>query len=69
MFDIVQLFHENYWRFFKGNALQIQRKIRTLPLKEIKKIQWKRLKKLLEYIYSNNEFYKNLWRRKHQNYL
>jgi len=59
MLDIVQLLHENYWRFFKGNILQTQRKIRTLPLDEIKKIQWKRLKKLLDYVYGNNEFYKN----------
>lgn len=59
MIDINNIVLENYWRFFKGNVLQKQRKIRQLPLQEIKKIQWKRLKKLLDYVYNNNEFYKD----------
>lgn len=52
---------KNYWRFFKRNYYKsylIQREIRKLPLKEIKKIQWKRLKDLLDYVYTNNDFYK-----------
>jgi phenylacetate-CoA ligase len=59
MVDITNIVLENYWRFFKGNVLQQQRKIRQLPLQEIKKIQWKRLKNLLDYVYINNEFYKD----------
>jgi phenylacetate-CoA ligase len=59
MVDISHIFLENYWKFFKGNVLQKQRKIRQLPLDEIKKIQWKRLKNLLDYVYNNNEFYKD----------
>jgi phenylacetate-CoA ligase len=59
MVEMSQIILENYWRFFKGNILQKQRKIRQLPFHEIKKIQWKRLKKLLDYVYNNNEFYKN----------
>ena len=53
---------ENYWKFFKNNyysSFQKQREIRKLPLNEIKKIQWKKLKKILEYVYYNNEFYRN----------
>ena len=50
---------ENYWKIFKNNSLQKQRDIRKLPLDEIKKIQWERLKKLLDYIYKNNEFYRD----------
>jgi hypothetical protein len=52
---------KNYWKFFKRNYYKsylVQKEIRKLPLSEIKKIQWKRLKKLLDYAYENNEFYK-----------
>jgi len=59
MVDMNHIILENYWRFFKGNILQKQRKIRQLSLHEIKKIQWKRLKKLLDYVYNNNDFYKD----------
>lgn len=34
-----------------------QKEIRTLPLDEIQKIQWYRLKELLEYIYNSSVFY------------
>ena len=39
-----------------GNYLK-QKEIRKLPLKEIQKIQWNRLKELLEYIYTSSVFY------------
>ena len=57
----MRIIHENYWKFFKDNCLQKQRRIRKLPLDEIKKIQWKRLKNLLDYIYSHNEFYRDFF--------
>lgn len=59
MIDINHIILENYWRFFKGNILQKQRKIRQIPLQEVRKIQWKRLKNLLDYVYINNDFYKD----------
>lgn len=52
---------KNSWRVFKRNYYKsylIQREIRKLPLEVIKKIQWKRLKDLLNYAYNNNDFYK-----------
>ena len=52
---------KNYWRYFKKEYYKnyiIQKKIRQLPIEEIKKIQWKRLKDLLNYAYNNNDFYK-----------
>jgi len=39
-----------------GNYLK-QKEIRKLPLNEIQKIQWNRLKELLEYIYTSSVFY------------
>lgn len=41
-----------------NNGLEKQRKIRKLPINQIKKIQWKRLKKLLDFVYENNIYYK-----------
>jgi len=52
---------KNYWKFFKRNYYKsylVQKEIRKLPLCEIKNIQWKRLKSLLDYVYINNDFYK-----------
>jgi phenylacetate-CoA ligase len=52
---------KNYWKYFKRTHYKsyiIQKKIRQLPLDEIKKIQWKRLKDLLNYAYNNIDFYK-----------
>jgi len=52
---------KNYWKYLKRahyKSYIIQKKIRQLPLDEIKKIQWKRLKDLLNYAYNNNDFYK-----------
>ena len=47
----MRIIHENYWKFFKDNVLQKQRDIRRLSLNEIKRIQWERLKTLLNYVY------------------
>jgi phenylacetate-CoA ligase len=52
---------KNYWKYFKRpyyHSYINQKKIRQLSLDEIKKIQWKRLKDLLVFVYNNNEFYK-----------
>ena len=52
---------KNYWKYFKREHYKsyiTQKKIRKLPIDEIKKIQWNRLKNLLNYNYNNNEFYK-----------
>jgi len=52
---------KNYWKYFKREYYKsyiFQKKIRQLPLNEIQKIQWKRLKELLNYAYNNNDFYK-----------
>jgi len=57
-----EIIFENYWRLFKTDyyrSLHKQRAVRILPLNEIKDIQWKRLKKILEHIYNNNEFYRD----------
>ena len=53
---------KNYWKHFKRRYYKsyiTQKKIRQLPLNEIKKIQWKRLKNLLNYTYNNNDFYRD----------
>jgi len=53
---------KNYWKYFKREYYKsyiTQKKIRQLSLSEIKKIQWKRLKDLLNYAYNNNDFYKD----------
>jgi len=52
---------ENYWKFIKREHYKsyiTQKRARQLPIDEIKKIQWKRLKNLLNYVYNNNDFYK-----------
>ncbi|MDH7506376.1 MAG: hypothetical protein QHH15_01110 [Candidatus Thermoplasmatota archaeon] len=52
---------KSYWKYLKKEYYKsyiTQKKIRKLPINEIKKIQWKRLKDLLKYVYNNNEFYK-----------
>ena len=57
----MSLIIKNYWKYFKREYYKsyiTQKKIRKLPLDEIKKIQWKRLKDLLNYVYNNNDFYK-----------
>ena len=58
----MKIVFEKYWKYFKKpyyQSLQKQRYIRKLSITEIKDIQWKRLKKILDYIYNNNEFYRN----------
>ena len=57
----MSLIVKNYWKYFKRNYYKsylVQREVRKLPLEEIKKIQWKRLKELLNFVYKNNLFYK-----------
>lgn len=52
---------KNYWKYFRREYFKsyvLQKRIRSLSLEEIKKIQWKRLKDLLNYVYNNNDFYK-----------
>lgn len=61
----MKIVFESYWKIFKKNhykSLQRQRAIRKLSLYEIKRIQWKRLKKILEYAYNNNEFYRDYFK-------
>jgi len=51
---------KNYWRYLKREYYKsyiIQKKIRELPLEEIKKIQWKKLKKLIQHAYMHSKFY------------
>jgi phenylacetate-CoA ligase len=53
---------KNYYKYFKKQhykSYTIQKKIRGLPLDEIKKIQWKRLKELLNYAYNNCDYYRD----------
>ena len=52
---------KNYYKCVKRahyKSYVIQKRVRRLPIDEIKKIQWKRLKDLLNYAYRNNDFYK-----------
>ncbi len=51
---------ESYWRLFQRRfyaSWREQRRIRTLPLPEIRRLQWRRLKQLLQYAYENTDFY------------
>jgi phenylacetate-CoA ligase len=51
---------ETYWRLFQRRfyaSWREQRRVRALPLPEIRQIQWRRLKKLLQYAYENTDFY------------
>jgi len=51
---------KNYWKYFKRkyyNSYITQKKIRNLPLAEIQKIQWNRLKELLQIVYESSDFY------------
>ena len=57
----MNLINEAYWKLFKGDVLQDQRRIRKLPLRQIKKIQWGRLKHLLQQAYTHSEFYRSLF--------
>ncbi len=48
------------WKTFKPefyNNYLTQKEIRKMPLAEIQKIQWNRLKELLEFVYNSSEFY------------
>ena len=57
----MKIIHEAYWMLFKNDCIRRQRKIRREPLEAIKDIQWRRLKKLLNYVYKNNDFYKSIF--------
>ncbi len=51
---------EAYWRLFQRRFYASwceQRRIRALPLPEIRQLQWRRLKELLQYAYENTDFY------------
>lgn len=53
---------KNYWKYFRRDyykSYMLQKRVRQLSLDEIKKIQWKRLKDLLNYAYNNTDFYKD----------
>jgi phenylacetate-CoA ligase len=51
---------ETYWRLFQSRfyaSWREQRRVRALPLPEIRELQWRRLKALLQYAYENTDFY------------
>jgi hypothetical protein len=51
---------ETYWRLFQRRfyaSWREQRHVRALPLPEIRQLQWRRLKALLQYAYENTDFY------------
>ena len=51
---------KNYWKYFKRKyykSYTTQKQIRNLPLAEIQKIQWNRLKELLQTVYESSDFY------------
>jgi len=53
--------YDTYWRLFQNRfylSLQEQRRIRTLPLPEIQRLQWTRLKQLLQYAFDHTDFYR-----------
>ncbi len=53
------------WMILKSDLYKSylnQKKIREMPLDYIQKIQWKRLKELLEYSYKNSSFYHDLFK-------
>ncbi len=52
---------ETYRRLFNRRfyaSCREQRRIRALPLPEIRQLQWRRLKQLLQYAYENTDFYR-----------
>ena len=51
---------ETYWRLFQRRfyaSWREQRRVRALPLPEIHRLQWLRLKQLLQYAFENTDFY------------
>jgi hypothetical protein len=53
--------YDLYWRLFQNRfyvSRQEQRRIRTMPLHEIRTLQWTRLKQLLQYAFDNTDFYR-----------
>lgn len=57
----MKFIHEIYWKLVKKDRYRIQRKTRALPLHEIKRIQWHRLKQLLNYVYTNTDYYRDIF--------
>ena len=52
---------ETYWRLFQRRfyvSWREQRRVRALPLPEIRQLQWRRLKHLLQYAFENTDFYR-----------
>jgi len=61
MYQTMSFVIKSYWKYLKRDYYKsyiTQKKIRALSLDDIKKIQWKRLKNLLDYVYNNNNYYK-----------
>jgi phenylacetate-CoA ligase len=53
--------HETYWKLFQPRfyaSWRQQKQIRVLPLAEIRRLQWLRLKQLLQYAFDNTDFYR-----------
>jgi phenylacetate-CoA ligase len=51
---------EAYWRLFQRRfyaSCREQRRVRALPVTEIRVLQWQRLKELLQYAYENTDYY------------
>ncbi|MCL5281480.1 MAG: hypothetical protein M1376_16405 [Planctomycetes bacterium] len=52
---------ETYWRLFQKRfyaSWREQRRVRALPLSEIRRLQWQRLKQLLQYAFDHTDFYR-----------
>lgn len=55
-----RLLHESYWKLFQRRfyaSWRQQRQIRTLPLPEIRQLQWIRLKQVLQHAFDHTDFY------------
>jgi phenylacetate-CoA ligase len=53
--------YDVYWCLFRNRfyeSMQEQRRIRMLPLHEIRKLQWARLKRLLRYAFEHTDYYR-----------
>jgi phenylacetate-CoA ligase len=53
--------YDAYWRLFRHRfyrSMQEQRRIRMLPMDEIRRLQWARLKQLLRYAFEHTDYYR-----------
>jgi len=57
--SLYYLKHKDNGKFW--NCLQEQIRMQYLPIKELKKIQWEKFKKLIDHAYQNVPFYKELF--------